>query len=431
MPWCPKCRSEYREGVKRCPTCDERLVDRLPPRPPRKDIFGLLMARVQAVLWKLAREPQWEPAVPRPQGEEPGGSEAEFADIAPSPLERAARALGRAWHGMRAGFGLAPHCVWRASRLWQVWVLLSILVVTQVVHDSFKATHLPRRAEQVVTVRERISLALFAAEARWSAPTVWGSNLTEDIQTPLTGTLTVLGYLPADCANLMLWAEGQEDTGQFRSWLVFLWLALVTAAVEALASGGIYGWLRASIRNEPLRLRQLRDSALRNFLPLFGFFALLFAGKTAVDMTFDYLPLVGDLLEKEQAQAVVSAWDLITAPLALTAFAIVVWHVGTFAGIKQGLRIIRLRWPTVLAAWIVYLFAGEAFRLGAWVAGAPFGRFGWRPNGASEWIWHTIFRMAHGMMWAGLGLVVCIAFMLVVMRTDLPVDEVAKIDRRL
>ncbi|WP_281692222.1 putative signal transducing protein [Agathobaculum desmolans] len=30
MPWCPKCRAEYREGFIRCSTCDVPLVDTLP-----------------------------------------------------------------------------------------------------------------------------------------------------------------------------------------------------------------------------------------------------------------------------------------------------------------------------------------------------------------------------------------------------------------
>ncbi len=29
MPFCPKCRYEYEEGIFRCPDCDEPLVDRL------------------------------------------------------------------------------------------------------------------------------------------------------------------------------------------------------------------------------------------------------------------------------------------------------------------------------------------------------------------------------------------------------------------
>lgn len=33
MPFCPTCRAEYREGVSRCPDCDETLVDVLPPEP--------------------------------------------------------------------------------------------------------------------------------------------------------------------------------------------------------------------------------------------------------------------------------------------------------------------------------------------------------------------------------------------------------------
>lgn len=37
MPYCPECRYEYREGVKRCPDCDMALVAELPKQSPSAD----------------------------------------------------------------------------------------------------------------------------------------------------------------------------------------------------------------------------------------------------------------------------------------------------------------------------------------------------------------------------------------------------------
>ena len=34
MPFCPKCRYEYRPGIKVCPDCDLPLKDNLPPEEP-------------------------------------------------------------------------------------------------------------------------------------------------------------------------------------------------------------------------------------------------------------------------------------------------------------------------------------------------------------------------------------------------------------
>ena len=31
MPWCPKCKSEYREGIVKCADCKIDLVEELPP----------------------------------------------------------------------------------------------------------------------------------------------------------------------------------------------------------------------------------------------------------------------------------------------------------------------------------------------------------------------------------------------------------------
>ena len=33
MPYCPRCKYEYRTGISKCPDCDEYLVDRLPLDP--------------------------------------------------------------------------------------------------------------------------------------------------------------------------------------------------------------------------------------------------------------------------------------------------------------------------------------------------------------------------------------------------------------
>lgn len=40
MPWCPKCRNEYREGITICAECKIELVDRLEDIPKQAFIFG-------------------------------------------------------------------------------------------------------------------------------------------------------------------------------------------------------------------------------------------------------------------------------------------------------------------------------------------------------------------------------------------------------
>lgn len=36
MPWCPKCKYEYREGITKCADCDVELVDELPIEEPEE-----------------------------------------------------------------------------------------------------------------------------------------------------------------------------------------------------------------------------------------------------------------------------------------------------------------------------------------------------------------------------------------------------------
>lgn len=35
MPFCPKCKYEYKEDIKECPDCGARLVDKLPDDSPQ------------------------------------------------------------------------------------------------------------------------------------------------------------------------------------------------------------------------------------------------------------------------------------------------------------------------------------------------------------------------------------------------------------
>ena len=38
MPWCPKCRIEYREGFNKCGDCGADLVEELGPLPPQVEL---------------------------------------------------------------------------------------------------------------------------------------------------------------------------------------------------------------------------------------------------------------------------------------------------------------------------------------------------------------------------------------------------------
>ena len=40
MPWCPKCRNEYREGIAVCAECGVELVDSLEECGKQAFIFG-------------------------------------------------------------------------------------------------------------------------------------------------------------------------------------------------------------------------------------------------------------------------------------------------------------------------------------------------------------------------------------------------------
>ncbi|MGE5404205.1 MAG: hypothetical protein ACM3PP_04635 [Candidatus Saccharibacteria bacterium] len=53
MPWCPKCRVEYREGFKECSDCQVDLVDKLPeidlPSPENWVLLGTFNSEIEIV----------------------------------------------------------------------------------------------------------------------------------------------------------------------------------------------------------------------------------------------------------------------------------------------------------------------------------------------------------------------------------------------
>jgi len=60
MPYCPQCRFEYKKGMKKCPDCGDRLVDKLPeeksPESPNFVPLRNLPSRMYAQMLKEALE---------------------------------------------------------------------------------------------------------------------------------------------------------------------------------------------------------------------------------------------------------------------------------------------------------------------------------------------------------------------------------------
>ncbi|MCL5104188.1 MAG: DUF2007 domain-containing protein [Armatimonadetes bacterium] len=47
MPYCPKCRYEYRAGFSRCPDCDVSLVEELPAEKVERPVETVCVASYQ------------------------------------------------------------------------------------------------------------------------------------------------------------------------------------------------------------------------------------------------------------------------------------------------------------------------------------------------------------------------------------------------
>lgn len=56
MPWCPKCKSEYREGIKECADCKLPLMDELPPESENPYSEEAEMKQMQQWVLEAAEE---------------------------------------------------------------------------------------------------------------------------------------------------------------------------------------------------------------------------------------------------------------------------------------------------------------------------------------------------------------------------------------
>lgn len=65
MPYCPKCKYEYREGIVTCPDCDEALVTELEEDAPDSNlvVVGTYLIAAEAEMAKLKLENHDIPAV--------------------------------------------------------------------------------------------------------------------------------------------------------------------------------------------------------------------------------------------------------------------------------------------------------------------------------------------------------------------------------
>lgn len=390
MPWCPKCRNEYREGIERCRGCDEPLVDELTP-----DVEEVAEATQIAPAGLLPEELLLRAAAWLTQ-------RVVWAEVSAGPrlLVRSAR------HVLCSGHLMALLAV---LALLQVTLLALSIPLTRVSGTPWDVVP-PSPAQRLAQLSSRI-----AAQWSWRNAEGWGRIVACDMVYP-SGRIAQGISAPASAWYTMAWNNSEDGVGFRQRWLITLWVNTVLAMVTALVSGALFGWLARSAKGGTLRVRQLARYARANCLPLFGFFLLLPAVSHLLSEVYQRFLYRGG--QGDTHDALMSIWYVFRAPLALTPFAIVALRVGIRDGVAVGLRIMRRQWMVVLGAWLAYLAALEVVHAIGWVL-LP-----------ADALWATIF-LAQGGLWSWYGVLtaisrfadgwltfsVCMAFTMVVVRT--------------
>lgn len=97
MPWCPKCKCEYREGITECADCKVALVDELPP--DNENPYSEEAQRKQMEQWVL-EEPQEQESSKEPEQEEPAAEESMETQVRKARMKAAAEPV-RVYQGKK------------------------------------------------------------------------------------------------------------------------------------------------------------------------------------------------------------------------------------------------------------------------------------------------------------------------------------------
>jgi hypothetical protein len=257
----------------------------------------------------------------------------------------------------------------------------------------------------------------------WASPYALGENLTAGMGEPLA---SALGYpdevLRLAVGRVLGWERW--TTMGVTNWLLWVARSLLAALAIALLQGGIYGWIVMRVRDGEAGRDTVWDHVRGNVLPLFWWRALLAGlGLLTWVMPRSMSRWWGGLDEFQALRGVKSFEAVVIAVLALTPFILVSERSRFLTGLFRGLRLVAARWPTMLALLVVsrlmYAAVGviqalTGFRPAVpWAAGMG-GAGGFGVGLASAFVAELV--------WAAVALSLCVACMLLVVRTAGPTD---------
>ena len=390
MPWCPKCGSEYKEGIARCHACDRDLVAE-------------------------QREPIAEAEGARDTGIAPL-PEAMVGSVAPLGADL--------WRGARL-FLLALVRIPRAGRLVGLLAILALLQVPSVRSNPLFAYSpwllVPPEGPRLAALGDRLAL-------RWGRVSVpsFPQRLVSSVMHPLE-PLSMGITAPARMVFSTMAGAYLDNTYWVE--LAVLWLHVVLAAISAAVAGGVYGWLHARATGKRLSLRSLRNSVRGSFTALFGlFFVLLLVGYGVRALA---TIITGDSAGSQLPVTARGVWYILRTPLALVPFVIVVFRMGLWRGVVRGLQVMRAEWRSALGAWIAYLAALEVFELMGWLVlgGAVSAALDDLQFG--QWIPITALAVVSTFLTGWLAFAICGAFMEIVLRSQSQASAADAIDEPL
>jgi len=318
MPWCPKCRSEYKEGVQRCLECGAALVSELPAegREPR------VPSRWNRFWQRTEQEPEWE------------------APEAESGTQTAIAAQ------MQTGLWLVPHAAWRASRMSRVWAILAALAAFDAVGETVRnRTSTPSAAP--ASLRDLWDFSMIDLQVQWESASRLGQNLAQGISGPFQHALNTL-TAPAWPLFRWVWSRPGAMPAPYSTarWAALSWWSLIAAVVAAVAYTVLYGMIAARLRRDCRDLPAEPLGIWRSFHSILGWELILWL------LAIPTLAVASDWFY--------SVLGLVLVPFALTRFAIVSMRTGTFAGVAAGLSILVRRWPLLLVVFAAYRIARAA-----------------------------------------------------------------------
>jgi len=307
--------------------------------------------------------------------------------------------------GFAAGLRLVPECLRYMARMRNVWLVVLLFAILY----SRWQMNFRLQGERPDGSFGKMMAAVVQTRYQWEwthpdYPGYVAMELLRGLQRPLNTRFAMAQNAVTALADRIF---GSHSPYSPPRGLRLSFEILLANLLYAALSAGVLGWIKLSLEGKPLSIPAFVRVVARATGPIYCWFLLLDAVRLLVT---GLEPLMAhSRVSNGTVQAVALALLL---PFAFIPFVVVAWEKSVVSAFPASLRVFASRLAMLLGFLIVFRIVAEAFSIlstalhnyGAWVVSSHVGRFA--------------LLLAANLAASVIALLLCTAFMLIVLRTD-------------